>query len=346
MKVLVAGLGSIGQRHARNLRTLFGSDVTLLAFRQRGLSRVIIDGAVVDTPKSVEEFFDITPFDDLGAALAERPDAVLVCNPTSRHVVVAHAAIDAGCHVLVEKPLSHSDEGVDALASAAERKNLVAAVGYQMRFHPALRCVRRLLQGNVIGEVTSAAAAWVEYLPDAHPYEDYRTGYAARRDLGGGVLLCYIHEVDYLCWLFGPPSAVKAHGGASGTLDIDVEDHVTIEMQCAGRDRGIPVTVRQSFCERAPQRWCRIHGTAGRIDMDLINPTVTVTDAAGAVTARHAFAELRRNDLFVDELRHFAGAMRRDHPPAVSLRDGIVSLRVVLAARESMERGHPIALAW
>ena len=189
MKILITGLGSIGQRHARNLRTILGDRAELIAWRTRNLELPPeLSGAVRQVP-------------DLAAALSEQPDAVFITNPSSMHLPVAQAAADAGCALFIEKPLAHTWEGVERLIQTVERRGSVAMLGYQMRFHPGLRRLKTLLHAGAIGRTVSARLDFGEYLPDWHPYEDYRESYAARRSLGGGVLLSQIHEFDYLCWL-------------------------------------------------------------------------------------------------------------------------------------------------
>lgn len=145
MKVLIAGLGSVGQRHARNLRALCGAGVEILAYRVRGLPQVITDTMTLDDTVAVEAACGIRSFASLDQSLAERPDAVMVCNPNSLHLQTAMAAAHAGCHLFIEKPLSHTVDGVDELIAVVERQRLVATVGYQLRFHPALARARALL---------------------------------------------------------------------------------------------------------------------------------------------------------------------------------------------------------
>src|SRR5262249_36218301 len=141
----------------------------------------------------------------LEAGLAECPDVTFVCNPSSEHVPVALAAVRAGSHVFVEKPLSADLNGVDELIEEAARRDRVGCVGYQLRFHPALRELGRLVNSGSLGHILSIRAQVGEYLPNFHRYEDYREMYASRRELGGGVILSQIHELDYLIMLFGMP---------------------------------------------------------------------------------------------------------------------------------------------
>jgi predicted dehydrogenase len=340
VKIVIAGLGSVGQRHLRNLRLLLGDDVELLAHRVRGLPHVITERMTLDESTSVDERYGVRSFFDLDEALAQRPRAVIVCNPTSMHLATASAAIRAGAHVLIEKPLSDSIDGVDELVACAERRHLVAAVGYQLRFHPALRVMREWLEAGRIGPVRRVRAEWGEYLPDAHPYEDYRQSYAARADLGGGVILCYIHEFDYLGWLFGKPRTVSTTGGRSPRLETGVEDWAETSIVT---DRGIAIELRQSFDQQPPTRTCVAVGERGTIAVDLNAPWIELRAADGSVMSRQTFDGFTRNTMFIDEMKTFLAAIDGG-AAAVSAREAAVSLRAALAAKQSLATGQAVAL--
>src|SRR5262245_16540616 len=156
VRILIAGLGAIGQRHGRNLRALYGDRLELLAFRRRRLPYVITDSLGLDTMRNVEAELNLTVFDDLDRALAARPDAVFVCTPTSQHVSIAQHAAAAGCHLFIEKPVSHTLDGAEQLLSTVSTKNLVVQVGCQWRFHPILRWLRQLLHAGILGKLLRA----------------------------------------------------------------------------------------------------------------------------------------------------------------------------------------------
>ena len=107
-----------------------------------------------------------------GAALAHLPDFAVVSNPTALHLGTAMECARAGCHLFIEKPVSHTTDGCAELAAWVRSLRLVAMVGFQFRFHPGLREVKRLLDAGAIGDVVSAQAHWGEYLPAWHPWED------------------------------------------------------------------------------------------------------------------------------------------------------------------------------
>jgi predicted dehydrogenase len=337
VRALVVGLGSIGQRHARNLRSLLGDDLVLSALRTRRRPGVVTNALANQGDGDPEQDCDGGVFTELPAALRARPDVVFVCNPTSLHVEVARAAVDAGADVFLEKPVSDSLDGVDALAATARARGAVVAVGCQLRFHPALQRLRALLDAGVLGRLVAVHVEEGEYLPGWHPYEDYRTSYAARRDLGGGVVLTQVHELDYVHWLWGLPRRVFAVGGRLSDLDIDVEDTASVLMEHHVDGRPLPVQVHLDYLQRPPRRRCRVVGTEGSVEVDLLAPSLVHTTPAGE--AIEHFPGFERAQLFVDEMRAFLACVTQRTAPPVGLEHATATLGLALAARRSLVSG-------
>ena len=344
MKFLVVGLGGIGQRHVRNLRTLLGTEADIAAYRVRRDSPTLDDRLQVEAGADVEAKYGVRAVTDLDAALGDRPDAVLVCNPTSLHMEVALKAAEAGCGLFIEKPLSHDKVRVAELVSLVEARDLVALMGYQMRFHPCLMRLRELLAENAVGRIVAVRAEVGEYLPGWHTYEDYRQMYASRADLGGGVVLSQIHELDYVYWLFGFPRRVFALGGHLSGLEIDVEDMVSALFECVVDGRPVPVHVHQDYLQRPPTRGCKILGDAGKIIVDLQELTVAVFDAQGSLTVATDFRGFQRNELFLREASHLLACLRGEEVPQVTVRDGAQSLKMALAVKESLVSGRVVEM--
>ena len=338
MRILIAGLGAIGQRHARNLRALLGADLELLAFRQRRLAFLVTERLERDDSRTIEAELAIRAYADLDEALAARPDAVFVCTPSSQHLEIARRAALAGCHLFIEKPLSHTLDGIEELRGTVASRGLVALLGCQWRYHPTVRWLRRALDAGEFGRVHRARIEYAEYLPDWHPYEDYRASYAARRALGGGVVLTQIHDYDLAWWLFGAPRVVTASGGHLSDLEIDVED--TVDAHLDGGS--IPVTIRQSFASRPPRRAITLETDRGCVTIDLLAARVSTADGLPSPPGR---GEYRRNDMFVDEARHFLACLSGAASPEVSLDDGIAVLRLALAVKASLDSGRPAEVA-
>jgi predicted dehydrogenase len=338
VRILIAGLGAIGQRHARNLRAL-RPDAQLLAYRSRRLRHVVTETLASDESRDVEAELGIRAFTELDAVLAERPDAVFVCTPSSLHLEVAQRSAEAGCHLFIEKPVSHTMEGVERLRAKVESGGLVAMVGCQWRFHPLVRQLRALLRSAALGPLQSAHIAYAEYLPDWHPYEDYRMSYAARAQLGGGVVLTQIHDYDLAWWLFGAPHRVRATGGHLSDLEIDVEDTVDATLETAA----VAVRVTQTMATRPPRRSITVEGEQGRATLDLLAGRLDV-DARPPLAPVAPIADYQRNQMFVDEAAQFLECLQGRVAPAVPLSEGIAVLRIALAVKESLRTGHAVEL--
>jgi predicted dehydrogenase len=337
VKILVTGLGSIGQRHVRNLRTLLGDELDLIAYRVRRTSPVIGADLSAEANGDLESAYGIRAFDDLDDALAEGPDAVLVTNPNSLHIPVALAAARAGRPLFIEKPVSHDLDGVEELIEEVERRDLTCLVAYQLRFHPGFRLLAELLEQRWFGKLLGARIEFGEHLPDWHPYEDYRQLHVARSDQGGGVLLAQIHDLDLVYALFGMPARVFAVGGKLSSLDVDVEDTASMLFDC-----GFPVHVHQDFVQRPSVRTYELIGEDGKAVWDYYAGTVTLLRADAQPEVRSVAVE--RNDLFLEELRHFLACLNGAERPVVDLRAGVDSLRIALAAKRSLETGEVVTL--
>ncbi len=328
MKVLIAGLGSIGRRHLRNLLALGVRDVLLYRTHRSTLPD--------------DELADFPTFTDLEAALAERPDAVIVSNPTALHLQVAIPAAEAGCHLLLEKPVSHTLDGLDALERAVAANGVRVLVGFQFRFHPALQHIaERIAQGD-LGRIVSARAHWGEYLPAWHPWEDYRRSYSARADLGGGVVLTLCHPLDYLRWLVGEVTQVSAVLGQSGVLELaGVEDVAEIGLRF---QNGVVGSVHLDYLQRPPEHTLTLIGERGTLHWDYHANTVRLRTPEREQTYRYPEA-FDRNDMFLAEMRHFLALVHGEERSRCSLHDGRRALEIALAAHHSAEQQQTVTFS-
>jgi predicted dehydrogenase len=339
MKFLIAGLGSIGRRHLRNLRALGETDILLYRSHRATLPDDELSGLPVET--------------DLRRALNLNPAAVIVANPTALHLNVAIPAAKAGCAIFLEKPVSGSMDGLDRLAAAAKRSGIRILVGFQFRFHPALKQAADLIAGGAIGQVLTVHAHWGEYLPNWHPWEDYRQSYAARENLGGGVIRTLTHPLDYVRWLAGEVESLWSFNGRVSPLEIDVEDAAEIGLRFTSGALG---GVHVNYVQRPPAHRLEIVGTAGTLRWDNADgilhffrlPAAFGTwsaDPPAPVVEQFAPPEgFERNMLFLDQMRHFIAVARGEADPVCTLDDGVAALRLALAARDSARSGKLVKL--
>lgn len=344
MKVLFIGLGSIGQRHLRNLRHLYGDDVEVLAFRVRGSSQTFSDQMEIIKGVRVEERYQVRSYDDLQKALSASPDVVFVTNITSRHIECALEAVRAGCHVFLEKPVSDRTEGVKTLIEEAERKQVTVFSGFQFRYHVCLLKLKECLSQGLLGNVLSVQMEMGERLSEMHPYENYKDTYMARRDMGGGVILNQqIHELDYLQWLFGRPQTVYARCGRSSDFKLDVEDCCDALYRIPYKGRIITAAVHADFVQSPPVRRCKVIGDQAGAQVDLLKNELSILRDKETVKV-FRYPGFKRNDMFLSELKDFMEGIQKKQGPAISLREGAVSLIMALGEKSSDELGQAVEL--
>lgn len=273
----------------------------------------------------------------LEGALSHKPDAVVIATPTSLHLDVAIPAAEMGCHILMEKPISHSLERVDLLQRAVERGGGQILVGFQYRFHPGLQKVKGLLEEKAIGKLLSLRVEWGEYLPGWHPWEDYRQGYSARLDLGGGVTLTLCHPLDYLRWLAGEVEELYASVGRISDLEIDVEDSAEIILRFS---TGAVGSVHLDYYRRPGVHRMEMVGSNGMLAWDNADGSVRLYQPETAGWEVFSAPEdFERNTLFLDEMSHFLDVASGKGSSVCTLQDGKRALQLVLAAyRSSLEK--------
>ncbi len=332
MKTLIAGFGSIGRRHFRNLLALGETDIL---FYRTGRSEL--------PPIKLEELAGYVVEHDLDAALGHQPDAVIVANPTAVHLDVAIPAAQAGAHMLLEKPVAHSLERVDELQAAVTASGSRVLVGFQFRYHPTLQAAAQLLGSGELGAALHARATWGEYLPDWHPWEqDFRQGYSARADLGGGVVFTLTHPIDYLRWLLGEVTEVQARLGNTGALGLDVEEQADIII---GLANGAQANLHLDYLQRPPIHELELVCAEGRLTWRAADGLLRVYRAATETWEDQRPPEgFERNDLFLAQTRHFLEVVRDGLEPRCRLDDGVQTLKIALAAHEAHARGQRIAL--
>jgi predicted dehydrogenase len=317
LKVLIAGCGSIGARHAGN-------------------AAKCADVAVIDPDRSRAEKAASTVFPDVAAALAWKPDAAIVATPPKFHLDIASELVAAGIPVLIEKPISLSLDGVDALLEAAAKKHVPLHVACNMRFHIGPATLKSALPS--IGKPLFAFAHYGNYLPAMRPGVDYRTLYAARRADGGGVIFDAIHELDYLAWLLGPVGSVACEADRLGGLDIDVEDHAVMNLAHAS---GVQSNVQLDYLRRRKSRGCEIVGSEGTLTWHSDGKAperckVERADADGKVTLLASDEAYDANKMYIAMLDAFLDAA--SGKPSVNLQTGAqarAALAAACAAHES-----------
>jgi len=324
--IVVVGCGSIGQRHLGNLRRLHAGP--LLA----------VDPMAERRTRAKEEH-GAEAFERPEEALAKRPVAALICTPPHLHLAGARQAIEAGAHVFIEKPLSHTLEGVAELLEQARQRERLVCVGYNLRFHAGLRRLKELLDAGAIGRPLALQAEFGQYLPDWRPARDYRQGYNAHAAMGGSIILDASHELDYVRWLAGEVDRVFCVAGHVSRLEMDTEDLAAITLQMA---QGVIAEVHLDCVQRGYSRRCKVIGEEGTLAWDL---NAGVRWLAGQDKGWREFPMVPDpNDMYVEEMRHVLQCLRGECAPCVDGATGRRVLEIAVAACRSAATGQPVSV--
>lgn len=331
-RLLVAGLGSIGMRHARLARSLIPG-VEIVALRRSAKDDECAN-AVDRCVTTIQEALDF------------QPDAAVIANPSSAHIDVAMPLARAGVHLLMEKPIASRVDGVAALIATCAGRGSVLMVGYNLRYLPSLQRYRELLRAGRIGRVLSVRAEVGQYLPTWRPGVDYRGTVTARAALGGGALLELSHELDYMRWLFGEASWVSAVVRKQSELDIDVEDtaYVTIAF---GPGPGAPevlASVCMDITRHDATRTCTAIGDGGSLRWNAAAGTVEVFERGASAWETVFSHRVQKDESYIAEWQHFLECIAGRRSVAVTGADGLAVLRIVTAARESSSKGKVVTV--
>ena len=247
MKTLVVGFGSIGARHARILSEL-GCRVCVVSERE----------------------IDFRPsYKFLKSAIeTENPEYVVIANKTNEHyrTLLELIELDFKGVLLIEKPL------FSEIKVIPENNIKQIFVGYNMRFHPLLVRLNKLLR---LEKIISVQAYVGQYLAHWRPKRDYRLSYSAFRSKGGGVLRDLSHELDYINWLLGGWSSVLAVGEHYSHLEIDSDDTFAIMIDT---QKCPVVTVQMNYLDRIFHREVLINTDLHTFKADFIKGTLQINE--------------------------------------------------------------------
>jgi len=322
MKFLVVGAGSIGTRHLKNLLTL-------------GVRNVEVCEPASSSRRKLAGWFQGAVHARLSAALKSTPEVALITTPTHLHTPAALECAKAGCHLFIEKPLSHEMKDLDRLDRLVNLKRLVCLVGCNMRFHPGLALMKKFLHERRLGEIWGVQMQFGHYLPSWRPGRNYRRTYSARADQGGGVILDCIHELDYARWFFGHVVSAVAYAPKKSVLGIKVEENVNIVLNTRHHAW---IEIHLDYLQKAYKRQCRVFGSLGSLEWDWNAPGLKWFDASVG-NWKHLGTEVRfeTNDMYMAEMRHFLRCLCKKEEPIQNLKRAGEVLCLALALKKSLK---------
>lgn len=248
LKIFVVGIGSIGRRHSDVLYTSLGCK-----------SIILWDPIPENAIAHAKKYPGMTVAESFEEGLAQNPDAVFICSPPALHMKQAEAAILAGCHVMVEKPLALDMESLQGVMKLAKEKKSFVSVALCNRYHKGMRRLKEIVESKVIGKVINIRSTMCEFFPNSRP--DYRQTYYVKYNG------CFelIHAVDFAVWMAGGKTR-EIYGIYGSDADIGFESPDNAEILFR-TDNGVTCSVNLGFYRFPSQSELFVYGTNGTCEL-------------------------------------------------------------------------------
>jgi predicted dehydrogenase len=321
-KILIVGVGSIGLRHLRCFQSTGRASLSFCEVNQALREQVAKE-------HKIERHYP-----DLETALAaERFDAAVIATPANLHISMAIRLAEAGVHLLLEKPLSTSLEGIDKLQEILKSRNLKSAVAYVMRCNPILRAMKEAIASGRFGRPVEIVSVSGQHFPTFRPA--YRQIYYKDRATGGGAIQdALTHVLNASEWLIGPIQRIAVDASHQMLEGTSVEDTVHVMTRHGGVLGSYSLNQHQAPFEMTITVIC----TGGTIRFEGHHNRWRWMLKPGDAWTDEQFDPIERDTFFVNQANAFLDVLEDRAPPLCTLEEGLQTLRVNLAALASADQ--------
>ena len=261
MNLLAVGLGSIGRRHTKLFEKYF-----------KNIHIADINPSRLEEAKKTNNI-QKTFTDYKEAIKKENYDLILITTPPHLHLKVAKAAVNKNINLFIEKPLGMNSKGWKKIYNKCKKKKLINYVAYCHRHINYTKKLKEILNRKEIEKILNANMRWGSYLPDWHPWEDYRSFYMAKKKQGGGALLDESHGIDLIRYLLGETKNVFARVDKISDLEISSDDHAFLTLELASKSL---VQINFDLISRYPRVNLELNGSKGSIIWDRVSHQIKI----------------------------------------------------------------------
>lgn len=321
MKFLVIGLGSMGKRRIRCLKTLGYADITGADLRE-------------DRRQEVERLHSIRTLSRVDAESLASADAVIISTPPNHHLEYLKAAVEAGKHVFVEASVVVA--GLSDVDASARKNGVIVAPSCTLRFHPAVKQLALLVGGGALGNVANFSYHSGQYLPDWHPWEKVADFYVSNPETGGAREIVPF-ELTWLTEVFGWPSSVSGARASTMNVGAPIDDTYVLTLRYP-RTLGVLIV---DVVARAAIRRLLVNMERGQITWDWGDNAVRVYESDTEEWVAHRLPEPKAaagynkniaEQMYVDEIESFVGAISGGDAFPNTLSDDIRVLNLLYQA--------------
>ena len=323
-RVLIAGVGSIGQRHLRCFQATGRAELSLCEIND-------------ELRQTIQQRYGVERvYADFEQALGAEHDAVVIATPAPLHVSLATRAVQAGLHVLIEKPLSTSLDGLEDLAALVHTKGVTVGVAYTFRHYPVLAEMREAIRSGRFGKPLHMMSFTGQNFPTYRPA--YRQTYYTRRETGGGAIQdALTHVLNAGEWLVGPIDRLAADAARQALDGVEVEDTVNLIARHGDVLAAYSLNQYQAPNEHSMTVVCQ-RGTV-RCEPYKHRWRWMVEPQGDGEWQDEQHEPLERDSLFIMQAKSFLDAIQAKREPACTLQEGIQTLKANLAALRAVDEG-------
>ncbi|MFP4528134.1 MAG: Gfo/Idh/MocA family protein [Candidatus Kapaibacterium sp.] len=328
INIALIGCGEIAQNfHLPVIRNLPG--IRLVAIHDRVGSRAAAIAGKFDVPYVCETIDELLEIDEI--------EAVDICTPTHTHKEVSLAALEAGKHVFIEKPIARNHQEAKAIHAAAEKSGKKVMVGMNQRFRSDTMMMKNYVQMGEIGSVFYAKAGWIQQTEKRWRQDPRLSGGGVLMDLGLSI-------IDSLLWIYDFVPVASVEAAIFNRQTREVEDVAVAMMRF--RDGSI-ATVETSWAlfSAATRFYCDVYGSEGSVR---VNP-LELYRSEGGLSHPHKSLGLKNKYIihqksFENELKHFINALQGLGPIISTTGEAVESMRIIDALYRSARDGGCVTL--
>ena len=316
----------MGKRRIRNLQYL--NQETVIGFDPRD-----------DRCKEAFEKYAIKTFNDITLALNEKPDAIIISTPPDLHMKYAKIALENKIHFFTEASVVQ-DEMLEVIQMLKE-SDKIGLPSCTMRYHPIVNQIRVLLDKNIIGQPLSFIYHSGQYLPDWHPWEDYRKFYVSKRETGACKEIVPF-ELVWLMNLFGKIKTVTGRKSKISNLEANIDDIYNVLLEF---NNGVEATMTVDVIARYPYRQMKILGETGVIFADWSERIVKY------FTKENGWKENKIDDgiiekgyihgegPYIEEMNNFLETIQNKTTQAYTFEEDLQILKILESIEKSSDEG-------
>lgn len=283
-RIGIIGLGSIGVKHCEALSEIGVKNIQAL---RTGKGMKTIPETLLKIVENIESF---EQFNNI--------DAFIVSNPTALHLDVIKHILKYHKPIFIEKPLTDENLNSNEIIQDLLNYKYKIQVGFCLRFHNVVLKVNEIIKSGLLGKIYFADLKVGQFLPQWHPYTDYRNEYFSKKNLGGGAIRTLSHEIDLAQFFFGNPIAIKSFQAKVSDLEIDVDDLSIIFLKYSDKT----VKLEIDFLQKNPKRIGVIHGSENDLEYDIFNNTVSLYNKDGFLLS---IENIEKNNMYTAQMNCF-----------------------------------------